>query len=174
MDVIKLLEYLQEIIESSSKIPVTGKAVINKKEILDIIDQIINHLPEEFKKSQWICDEKERILVDAKKQAKIFEEETIDKIRRRVEKQDLVKEAQTRAEEIIAAAQRDGKIMRLGAKDYADEILSQLDKEIDLKGQQMLHKIKSDVQTFLIELQDEVTDTTASIRENVKELRSMK
>jgi len=174
MDVIKLLEYLQEIIESSSKIPVTGKSVINKKEILDIIDQIINHLPEEFKKSQWICDEKERILVDAKKQAKIFEEETIDKIRRRVEKQDLVKEAQTRAEEIIAAAQRDAKIMRLGAKDYADEILSQLDKEIDLKGQQMLHKIKSDVQTFLIELQDEVTNTTSSIRENVKELRSMK
>ena len=174
MDVIKLLEYLQEIIESSSKIPVTGKSVINKKEILDIIDQIINHLPDEFKKAQWICDEKERILVDAKKQAKIFEEETIDKIRRRVEKQDLVKEAQTRAEEIIASAQRDAKIMRLGAKDYADEILSQLDKEIELKGQQMLHKIKADVQTFLISLQEEVTDTTTSIRENVKELRSMK
>ncbi|MGH4138085.1 ATPase [Clostridium sp.] len=174
MDIIKLLEYLQEIIESSSKIPVTGKAVINKREILDIIDQIINHLPDEFKKAQWICDEKERILVDAKKQAKIFEEETIDKIRRRVEKQDLVKEAQTRAEEIIASAQRDSKIMRLGAKDYADEILSQLDKEIELKGQQMLHKIKSDVQTFLISLQEEVSDTTTSIRENVKELRSMK
>lgn len=174
MDVIKLLEYLQEIVESSSKIPVTGKAVINKKEILDIIDQIINHLPDEFKKAQWICDEKERILVDAKNQAKVFEEETLDKIRRRVEKQDLVKEAQTRAEEIIASAQRDAKIMRLGAKDYADEILSQLDKEIDSKGQQMLHKIKDDVQEFLISLQEEVTDTTASIRENVKELRSMK
>jgi len=174
MDIIKLLEYLQGIIESSSKIPVTGKAVINKREILDIIDQIINHLPDEFKKSQWICDEKERILVDAKKQAKIFEEETIDKIRRRVEKQDLVKEAQTRAEEIIASAQRDAKIMRLGAKDYADEILSQLDKEIELKGQKMLHKIKGDVQDFLISLQEEVTDTTTSIRENVKELRSMK
>ena len=174
MDVIKLLEYLQEIVESSSKIPVTGKAVINKKEILDIIDQIINHLPDEFKKAQWICDEKERILVDAKNQAKIFEEETLDKIRRRVEKQDLVKEAQTRAEEIIASAQRDAKIMRLGAKDYADEILSQLDKEIESKGQQMLHKIKDDVQEFLISLQEEVTDTTTSIRENVKELRSMK
>jgi hypothetical protein len=174
MDVIKLLEYLQGIIESSSKIPVTGKAVINKREILDIIDQIINHLPDEFKKAQWVCDEKERILVDAKKQAKIFEEETIDKIRRRVEKQDLVKEALNRSEEIIASAQRDGKIMRLGAKDYADEILSQLDKEIELKGQKMLHQIKGDVQDFLIAMQGEVTNTTTSIRENVKELRSMK
>jgi cell division septum initiation protein DivIVA len=174
MDVIKLLEYLQEIVESSSKIPVTGKAVINKREVLDIIDQIINHMPDEFKKAQWVCDEKERILVDAKNQAKIFEEETIDKIRRRVEKQDLVKEAQTRAEEIIASAQRDAKIMRLGAKDYADEILSQLDKEIESKGQLMLHKIKDDVQDFLISLQGEVTHTTTSIRDNVKELRNMK
>ena len=174
MDVIKLLEYLQGIIESSSKIPVTGKSVINKREILDIIDQIVNHLPDEFKKAQWVCDEKERILVDAKKQAKIFEEETIDKIRRRVEKQDLVKEALNRSEEIIASAQRDAKIMRLGAKDYADEILSQLDKEIELKGQKMLHKIKGDVQDFLISMQEEVTNTTTSIRENVKELRSMK
>ncbi|WP_298837439.1 ATPase [Clostridium sp.] len=174
MDVIKLLEYLQGIIESSSKIPVTGKAVINKREILDIIDQIINHLPDEFKKAQWVCDEKERILVDAKKQAKIFEEETVDKIRRRVEKQDLVKEALNRSEEIIASAQRDAKIMRLGAKDYADEILSQLDKEIELKGQKMIHEIKSDVQDFLILMQGEVTNTTTSIRENVKELRGMK
>ncbi|MBU3160555.1 ATPase [Clostridium frigoris] len=174
MDVIKLLEYLQGIIESSSKIPVTGKAVINKREILDIIDQIINHLPDEFKKAQWVCDEKERILVDAKKQAKIFEEETVDKIRRRVEKQDLVKEALNRSEEIIASAQRDAKIMRLGAKDYADEILSQLDKEIELKGQKMLHEIKGDVQDFLILMQEEVTNTTTSIRENVKELRGMK
>ncbi|MBU3153838.1 ATPase [Clostridium estertheticum] len=174
MDVIKLLEYLQGIIESSSKIPVTGKAVINKREILDIVDQIINHLPDEFKKAQWVCDEKERILVDARKQAKIFEEETVDKIRRRVEKQDLVKEALNRSEEIIASAQRDAKIMRLGAKDYADEILSQLDKEIELKGQKMLHEIKGDVQDFLILMQGEVTNTTTSIRENVKELRSMK
>ena len=174
MDVIKLLEYLQEIIESSSKIPVTGKAVINKKEVLDIIDQIINHLPEEFKKALWICDEKERILVDVKKQAKIFEDETMDKIKRRIEKQDLVKEAQTRAEEIIAAAQKDSKTMRLGAKNYADEILSELDKEIESKGQQMLHKVKDDVQEFLIALQEQFTDTTDSIRENVKELRDMK
>ena len=167
MDVIKLLEYLQGIIESSSKIPVTGKAVINKREILDIIDQIINHLPDEFKKAQWVCDEKERILVDAKKQAKIFEEETVDKIRRRVEKQDLVKEALNRSEEIIASAQRDAKIMRLGAKDYADEILSQLDKEIELKGQKMIHEIKSDVQDFLILMQGEVTNTTKIGRAHV-------
>ena len=62
----------------------------------------------------------------------------------------------------------------MGQKDYADEILFQLDKEIELKGQKMIHKIKGDVQDFLISLQGEVTDTTTSIRENVKELRGMK
>ena len=55
VDVIKLLEYLQETIESASSIPLTGKVTINKKESLEVIDRVINCLPDEFKKAKWIC-----------------------------------------------------------------------------------------------------------------------
>lgn len=51
MEIMKLLEYLQEIIETSHNLPVVGKIVVQKKEILDIIEQIIEYLPDEFKKS---------------------------------------------------------------------------------------------------------------------------
>lgn len=50
MSVIQLLEYLQEIIETGGRIPMTGKVMVDKKEALDTIEQIINALPEEFKK----------------------------------------------------------------------------------------------------------------------------
>ena len=58
MNVIELLEYLQEIVENSPKVPMTGKAMIDKKEIIEVIDQIINYLPDEFKKAQWVMNEK--------------------------------------------------------------------------------------------------------------------
>lgn len=45
MDVIKLLAYLEELIESGSSIPLTGKVTINKKESLEVLDKIINCLP---------------------------------------------------------------------------------------------------------------------------------
>ncbi len=47
MNTIKLLEYLEEIIETSAKVPMTGKVMISKKEVLDILDKIANSLPGE-------------------------------------------------------------------------------------------------------------------------------
>ena len=69
MDVIKLLDYLEETLETSTKVPMTGKVIINKKEFLEILEQVINSLPDEFKKAQWVFQEKDRILSDAIKEA---------------------------------------------------------------------------------------------------------
>jgi len=174
MEVIKLLEYLQEIFETSSKVPVTGKILVDKKEVLNILDQIINYLPDEFKKAQWIVEEKERILGEVLEEATNLKKESIDMLKKQIENHDISKEAKVRAEEIIASAQRDAKAMRLGARDYADEILCQLEKEINEKGQTMILNIKKQVEEFMISLNNEVGNDLDTIRENIKELRGMK
>ena len=48
--VYELLYYLQEMIENSAKMPITGKSLIDKKEFIEIIDQITNCLPDQIKK----------------------------------------------------------------------------------------------------------------------------
>lgn len=174
MDVIKLLEYLQDIIETSSKIPVTGKAIVDKNELLEVIEQIINYLPDEFKKAQWVYEEKERILGDALKEADTIKKENMDLLRRQIESHDITKEATIRAEEIISNAQRDAKAIRLGARDYADEILSQLDSEINNQFENMMSKIKSEMESFVLNMNSEINITTNTIRNNIKELRNMK
>jgi cell division septum initiation protein DivIVA len=174
MDVIQLLEYLQEIIESAPKVPITGKVVIDKKELLDVIDQIINYLPDEFKKAQWVLSEKERILGEANKQYDSVKKETMDMLKKQVENHDIAKEARVVAQEIIASAQRDAKAIRLGARDYADEILSQLEQEIDSKAETMVFGIRSEMDKFIGVFADNIKDTTGTIRDNIKELRNMK
>ena len=174
MEVINLLEYLQEIFETSSKVPVTGKILVDKKEVMNIVDQIINYLPDEFKKAQWIVEEKERILGEVMEEASTIKKESIDMLKKQIENHDITKDAKIRAEEIISSAQRDAKAMRLGARDYADEILCQLEKEINEKGQAMMLNIKKQVEEFMVSLSDEVTSDLDVIRENIKELRGMK
>ncbi|MCM0648713.1 ATPase [Clostridium swellfunianum] len=174
MEVIKLLEYLHEIFETSSKVPVTGKILVDKKEVSSIVDQIINYLPDEFKKAQWVVEEKERILGEAIQESSTMKKESIDMLKKQIENHDITKEAKVRAEEIIASAQRDAKAMRLGARDYADEILCQLEKEINEKGQVMIVNIKKQVENFIVSLTDEVSGDLDTIRENIKELRGMK
>lgn len=174
MDVMKLLEYLLEIIETSPKIPVTGKVAVSKKELLNIIDQIINCLPDELKKAQWIVDEKERILGEALSECDTIKKESMDILKRQVENHDITKDAKLRAEEIIASAQRDAKSMRLGARDYADEILCQLEDEMNAKGKTMLENVKKHVEEFLVSMDEEITTSSHTIRDNIKELRGVK
>lgn len=174
MDVIKLLEYLQEIIESSSKVPVTGKIIMDKKEILDVVEQIMNSLPDEFKKAQWVVEEKERILSEANQQADLIIKEKLDMVKRQISNHDVLKEAQIRAQEIINSAQRDAKEMRNGSRDYADELLNTVEKEIDEKGSLMVQSVQLEVQKFVESLSKEVSVSTTTLRENIKELRDIK
>ncbi len=174
MEVMQLLEYLQDIVESAPKVPITGKAIIDKKEFMDILDQIFNYLPDDIKKAQWIVGEKERIMAEAKKEYDTVKKDTMDMLKRQVENHDITKEAQIKGQEIITAAQRDAKAIRLGARDYADEILTQLEKEIDLKTQGIIDCIKDNVEKMAMDLTGDISNSTSEIRENIKELRSIK
>lgn len=174
MDIIELLEYLQDIVETSSKIPVTGKVVIKKKEVLEIVDQIINNLPEQFKKAQWIVEEKQKIINEAKEEAELIRKESIDQIKKQIENHDVTREARIRAQEIISSAQKDAKNMRLSARDYADEILCQLQEEIDSLGKETVSKVKNDVEKFVVSLDGQISSTSNTIKQNVKELRNLK
>ncbi|WP_029453283.1 hypothetical protein [Clostridium algidicarnis] len=174
MDVIQLLEYLQEIIDSASKVPITGKIVLDKKEMLEVIDQIINYMPDEFKKAQWVLSEKERILAEAREEYDNIKGQTVEMMKKQVENHDITKEAKIKSQDIIAVAQRDAKAIRLGARDYADEVLCQLDEEMKENSKKMMKNVKKDVEDFMKNLSEDLSQNSSTIRENIKELRNIK
>ncbi|AKN29428.1 ATPase [Clostridium carboxidivorans P7] len=174
MDVIKLLEYLNEIIETSAKVPMTGKVIVHKKETLEIIEKIINYLPDELKKAQWIVEEKERILSEAIEEAENLKRENINFLKKQIENHDITRQAKVKAEAIVASAERSAKSIRLGARDYADEILNQLDNEIANKSKTMMINLKKQMQDFVVDLESSIDLNSDTIRENIKELRDMK
>ncbi|WP_333859122.1 ATPase [Clostridium sp.] len=174
MDVIKLLEYLQEIIDTSAKVPLSKKVMVNKSEILEILDRIINCIPSELKKAQWIIEEKERILTEAVQEADDIKKQNLSLLRRQIENHDITKEANIRAEEIISSAQKNARAIRIGARDYADEMLNQLDSEISRQGSEMVTSLKLELQEFLDGLEGSINLNTESIKDNIKQLRDMK
>ncbi|HBC97726.1 MAG TPA: ATPase [Clostridium sp.] len=174
MDAIKLLEYLQEIMDTSARVPMTGKVMVNKKEIQEVLDKIVNCLPSELKKAQWIVEEKNKILTEAVQEADNIKKENLNLLRKQIENHDITKEANMRAQEIISSAQKNAKAIRLGARDYADEMLNQLDGEITDKSNEFLTNLKLEFQKTLNDLEGKIDLKTDSIRENIKELRDMK
>lgn len=174
VNIIELLEYLQDLVDNSPKVPMSGKVMIDKKELLEVIDQIINYLPDQFKKAQWVMSERERILGEAKKEYDSVKKETMTMMRQNIENHDIVREAKARGQEIIASAQRDAKAIRLGSRDYSDEILSELDKQIELQKIELIKGLQNNFETMAKDLDKTLTGACDVIKDNVKELRSMK
>ena len=69
MEIFTLLETLEDILEKSKKVPFTNKAVVDKDEIVEIIQEIRLKLPDELKQAKWIKEERQRILLEAQKEA---------------------------------------------------------------------------------------------------------
>ncbi|HEX9025687.1 MAG TPA: ATPase [Clostridium sp.] len=174
VNIIELLEYLQDLVENSSKVPMSGRVMIDKKEIIEVIDQIINYMPDQFKKAEWVMNERERILNEAKKEYDSVRKDTMTMMKQNVEKHDIVKEAKIRAEEIINSAQRDAKAIRLGSRDYSDEILTQLDKEIEDQKIKLIKSLQGSFESVAKNIDTSLTGACDVIKDNVKELRSMK
>jgi vacuolar-type H+-ATPase subunit H len=174
VNVIELLEYVQDLVENSPKVPMSGKVMIDKREIIEVLEQIINYMPDQFKKAEWVMNERERILNEAKKEYDSVRKETITMMRQNVENHDIVKEAKIRSQEIIASAQRDAKAIRLGSRDYSDEILTQLDKEIEDQKIKLIKSLQDSFESVAKEIDSNLSNACEVIKDNVKELRGMK
>lgn len=169
-----LLEYLQDVVENAQKLPMTGKVMIDKKEFLGIIDDVINGLPDEVKTAQWVVSEKDRILNEAKREYENIKIESKEIMRRNVENHDYVREAKIRAQEIIASAKREAKAIRVGSRDYADEILTDLDKELQKKKIELIQALQDSFTKVAQDIDGSIEGAGDTVRENVRELRSMK
>ena len=172
-NVIELLEYLQDTIERAPKVPISGKAMIDKDDVLDIIEQIVNYLPDEFKKAKWIVSEKDRILGAAKDEYNSVRKETIEIMRQNVERHDIVKEAKIRAQEIISSAKKDAKAIRLGSRDYSNEILTDLDKQLEEKREELIRTIEECYRKAAMDIDNNINGISSTIKENIKELQDM-
>ena len=65
MKVLQLLEELEEIVQGASKVPLTGKSLLDAEDLIEIIKEIRVELPEELQRAQWINDEQKRIISEA-------------------------------------------------------------------------------------------------------------
>lgn len=124
MSVLDLIDEIENIIDESSSVPFSEKVIVNKKELLEILNEIIIKLPNEIKQANWVKDEQKRILAEAQKEADTIIDEAKTHLKDLIEEDEITKQAMERAEEVVAKAQNNAKEIRIGSVEYADNILT--------------------------------------------------
>ena len=131
MDVLVLIDKLDDLVHGASTFPMTDKVMIDRDEIYDLLDQMRATIPEEIKQARWIVKERQEMLQEAKEEAERILTEGREEAQRLASEQEVVKRAQRQAEEIIREAEAREREIRLGAVDFADEILRTLETNLD-------------------------------------------
>ena len=127
MEIFTLLDELEEYLEGARAVPFTNKAIVDKEEILDIIKEIRLKLPDELKQAKWIKEERNRILVEAQKEAEGIVKEAENRIISMIDEHEITRKAYEQKAQIIETANEMSREISKGTKDYADNILEKVE-----------------------------------------------
>ncbi len=130
MDIEQLIDALEDKIDSCPTIPLWGRGIIDKDELLDMIQDIRMKFPDEMKQAKWVKEERQRIISDAQKEAASIIKAAEDKIAAMVNEHDITQQAYEKANQIVDSAQTNAREIRLGANQYADDVLRALEEEL--------------------------------------------
>lgn len=145
MEVLKLVDEIEDLVESGGNVPFSKKVMVDSEEILDIIKEIRLRIPDEIRQATLIKEEKQRILSDAQSDADNIRNNAERKVQELIEEDEISKKVEERAKEMISKAQMNAKEIRVGAMEYADNLL--------------------------LETQENLKEVIISINDNRKELR---
>ena len=91
MEILSILEALEDVIEKSVTMPFTSKSLVDKEELLELIKEIRLKLPDDIKQAKWVKEERQKILLEAQKEANNIIKDAENKIASLVDEHEITK-----------------------------------------------------------------------------------
>lgn len=149
MDVVENIEAAIAIVEEARSVPLSASCVINRSEILKLLDQIKASFPNDLAKAIAIQREKESIIEEAHAQSDAIMQQARDEVSRLVEQTTIVSSARKEASRILAEAKTESDRDREEIEEYIDSRLANLEvilnKTLDVisKGRDQLSGVEA-------------------------------
>lgn len=127
MDVLELIDKLDDLIHNARPVPLTDQVRIDRDAIFELLDEMRSTIPEEVKQARWIVKERQEMLAEARREADRMIAEARERAQHEISEQEVVRQAEREAQDMLEAARQREREVRLGAEDYADEVLGTLE-----------------------------------------------
>ena len=144
MEILKLIDLLEDKVEQSKSIPLLNRALIDREELLTAIEEIRLNIPEDMKQARLVKEERKRILAEAQAEADEIINNAKIKTEKMVDGHEITKKAYEQANQIVSAAQKNSRELRMGARQYVDSLFADTDAKLT-KAQSIIRKARADV-----------------------------
>lgn len=119
-DVDAVIDDLEELFTSAKRVPFGRKLLIDDNQALDLVDRLRSVVPTEVRQAHRVLDEKERILEEAREEA-----------RRMLHERGLLAELEIERERTMTAAEREVERIRGDADAYVRGVLNDLSERLN-------------------------------------------
>ncbi len=153
MDLLHLVDRLEELVASAQKMPIGNRAILDRRRLLDVVDQMRIAVPQEVREAQDIVAHRDSIRREAEEEGRILLAQAEERASRLVESHEITQAARQRAEEIaheaearleeriaeanadiqqrIAESRQIAREQMSAADDYARELLLRLQRQLE-------------------------------------------
>ena len=159
--ILSLLDELEELITTSSKMPFSEKGIIDLDYAAKVIEDIRVNLPKDIKEAQWVTQEKDRIISEAKSEYNKVIVSAKNQAEYLIDSSAIKKEAEKRANALLSEAESHANYIKLRTYEYIDKLLFDMQNDI-----------ASVASTYLQPMNEYFTDMLGNINYKVNQNRS--
>ena len=125
------LDELTAAVESARAMPMSASCIINRGEVLALIDDVRELLPEEFRHAQLLLEDRDAVVDEGRREVQRLLDEARERQAELVGETQVLETAAREAEEIRQAAVREAEAMRREVDDYVDAKLANFEVVLD-------------------------------------------
>lgn len=124
MEVEDRLDELAIMVEEAKAMPLSASCIVNRAQVLDIIDEIRGMLPESMSRANAVLADREAVVSDGKREAERIVARARDEQDRMVSEHEVYRAAVEAAEALRAEVEGETTRMRMETDDYIDAKLA--------------------------------------------------
>jgi hypothetical protein len=119
-----VLRELRDLIEQARPMPLSTSVMINQAEVLDLLNEATERLPEELRSAKWLLKQRVEFLARTRREADEIIEAARQRADQMVQQTEVVKAAEARARSVVDAADAESRRLKLEAEDFCDQRLA--------------------------------------------------
>ncbi len=127
MDITARLNHLDELVRDAKAMPLSASVLVNRDEVLELIADMQEALPDEIKQARWIVKDREDLLAKARADAEDIVEQARNEQLKMARQEAVVARAADEAERTLTEADEQSRAMRREAEEYVDAKLAQFE-----------------------------------------------
>ena len=127
MDVVESLEVAIAAVEEARSVPLSASCVLNRGEMLQILDKVKVSFPSDLAKAIAVLRDKDQILESAREQADAIIAQAREEVARLVEQTSIVTNARKEAQKVMAEVTAESNASRDEIDEYIDTRLATLE-----------------------------------------------